>query len=75
MCMHVKVGGQFAGADSLSTLWVLGIELRSLGVAASTFTYSTILPAQNHLLWMCFVWYHILICFFPFAHIQMLFIK
>lgn len=43
MCLgahvHASERGQFAGAGSPSTLCVLGIELRSLRLAASTFDY------------------------------------
>ena len=74
--MHVKVRGQFAAAGSPSTLWVQVVELRSVGLAAST-----IYNPLNHLFrpeplntdvlcfGIMFMW------FFSFAHIKMLFIK
>lgn len=46
-------GGRRTARRSLyppSTIWVLGIELRSSGLAASAFTHGAILLAQEFLL-------------------------
>lgn len=54
ICMMWQ-SGQFAGAGSPSTLWILVIGLRSVGLAANAFTHWTVSPGQSHLILMFFV--------------------
>lgn len=49
-CLSVEGRGQLAGVGSLSpsTVWVLAIEVRFLGLTASTFTYWAISLVSPH---------------------------
>lgn len=58
-CVHTDIKGWLKGYISRTIIWVSGIELRSLGLAASTFTHQSVTLVHEHCIdrrvfWFCY---------------------